>query len=177
MLQLVLHCVIFSVICSNQLFHPYLNQIYEAPFKLIALVCLMSLATEYFIVWSKEKSKLKMYFHICCYRVVNNNLKSFWVSLKLPFYKQTGQSQQFKFVFLGTFFWVPIPVNWYEIHTGYNPGLFKAGTCKIAVDSQRLNYSYLFNLQAKILAMPSTLILWALSFKLSLQGLLWKVRQ
>ena len=107
MLQLVLHCVIFSVICSNQLFHPYLNQIYEAPFKLIALVCLMSLATEYFIVWSKEKLKLKMYFHICCYRVVNNNLKSFWVSLNFLFTNKQVNPNNLSLCFWGHFFGCP----------------------------------------------------------------------
>ena len=49
-INFVIHCTVSSGTCPNQLSRPYLNSMYEVPLKLIALVCLMSLAPKYFVV-------------------------------------------------------------------------------------------------------------------------------
>ena len=119
--SLVLRCTVSSGICPNQLFCPYLNHIYEVPLKLIALVCLMSLAPKYFVVQSKEE--LKTENRLSTFVVVGVvNTEIFMSFIKLPFQKQTGYCQQFNFLFFwGHFFQVPIPVNWYKICSGYGP--------------------------------------------------------
>ena len=49
-INLVLRCAVSSGIYANQLFHPYLNHIYDVSLKLITLVCLMSFRPKYFVV-------------------------------------------------------------------------------------------------------------------------------
>ena len=51
------------------------------------------------------------------------NTETFMSFIKLPFYKQTGYSQQFNSLFFGDIFWAPIPVNQYEIRSGYSPDI------------------------------------------------------
>ena len=81
--------MVSSGICPNQLFRPYLNHIYEVPLKLIALVCLMSLALKYFIVQLKEELNIEN--HLSTFIVVGVvNTEIFMSFFKLPFYKQTG---------------------------------------------------------------------------------------
>ena len=119
-INLVLRCAVFSGICPNQLFRPYLNHIYETPLKLIALVCRMSFVPKYFKVQSKEK--LKTENRLSTFVVIGvANTEIFMSFIKLLFYKQTGYSQQFNFLFFRGIFWAPIPVNRYEIRSGYGP--------------------------------------------------------
>ena len=61
-INLVLLCAVSSGICRNQLFRLYQNHIYEVLMKFMSLACLMSLAPKYFIVWSKDELKLKIFF-------------------------------------------------------------------------------------------------------------------
>ena len=49
------------------------------------------------------------------------NTEIFMSFIKLAFYKQTGYSQQFNFLLFGDIFWAPIPVDRYEIRSGYGP--------------------------------------------------------
>ena len=76
-------------IFPNQFLHPYVNQIYEIPVKLVALVCLMSFAPKYLVVLSKLKliaeNRVSTSFVV---GVVNT--ESFMGFIKFPFYKQTN---------------------------------------------------------------------------------------
>ena len=73
------------------------------PLKLIALVCPMSSAPNYFVVSLKEESKIENRLStLVVVRVVNTEI--FMSFIKLPFYKQTCQYQQFNFMFFGDIF-------------------------------------------------------------------------
>ena len=120
-INLVLRCAVSSGICPKQIFCPYQNHIDKIPLKFIALVCLKSLLPMYFVVQSKEGLKLKIVFpHLLLqWQLI---LKSLLVSLNFLFRKKQVNFNNLTFCFLGTFFWAPIPVNRYEIHSQYGPG-------------------------------------------------------
>ena len=66
----------------------------------------------------KNSLKLKIFFSFAAEGVVNKeNLKSF---IKTLFRKKPVRLKKFTFHFLGTFFWVTLPVNRYEIASGYD---------------------------------------------------------
>ena len=80
-------CSFFRNLCISVI-SPHLNYIYEVPLKLNALVSLMSLVPEYFVVQLKEE--LKTENHLSTFVVVGVvNTEIFMSFVKLPFCKQT----------------------------------------------------------------------------------------
>ena len=114
-----LHQLTFFRNLSKSVISP-LSKSYEVSLKLIALVCLLSLEPKYFAVQPKEELQPEITFpHLLLQGWLI--LKSLGDSLNLLFRNKQADVSNLTFCFLGTFFWVPIPVKRYEIRSGYGP--------------------------------------------------------
>ena len=121
----------FSGICPNQLFRPYLNHIWGS----IEINCI-SLSNEFGanVFHSSVERKVKTENHPSIFAVSGVvNTKIFMSFSKLPFYKQTGYSQQFKFLFFGD-----IPDNQYEIHSGYGCDIYIFWVWEFGIPNSRI---------------------------------------
>ena len=77
----------------------------------------MSLAAKDFVVQWKEQ--LKTENCLSTFVVVGVVNAEIFMSI-LPFTNKQVNVSNLTFCFFKTFFQVPIPVNWYEIHSGYS---------------------------------------------------------
>lgn len=105
-------------IFANQLFRPNLNFLY-VPIKLMTKLILRP---KYFVVLSREELRLEIFLlHLL---LKEWSIGKTWKVSENFFLRSKQVNFKIWLIFVDIS-WAPIPVNWYEIHSGYDPDYTK----------------------------------------------------